>query len=352
MKNLVDVKKFKKVIDSKGVELFTLTNKNGLVTQITNFGGRVVSFWAPDSNGNFEDIVLGYDSIEDYINPPSEVYLGALIGRYGNRIKDGKYVINGTVFTGATNNGPNHLHGGEKGFSHVVWDATLLNNQQLKLTYFSADGEEGYPGNLSVEVTYSLTDENSLDIQYRATTDAPTHINLTNHSYFNLKGAGTGTVTDHLLTIHAKHYIPTDKKSIPLGTLQVVENTPFDFRTPKKIGRDIKNDNQQLKIAKGYDHTMVFDSKDKNTVAAFVSEPTSGRTLTLYTNEPGAQFYTGNWLTGCGAGKQGKTYLNQDGFCLETQHYPNSPNENKFPSTLLIPGEEYRSFCSYKFGQL
>jgi aldose 1-epimerase len=348
--NLTDSKKFDTVIDGEKIQLFTLKNKNGLISQITNFGGRIVSLWTPDIHGNFEDVVLGYDAIETYINPPNEIYLGALIGRYGNRIAKGQYGINGKSFTGVINNGPNHLHGGTKSFSHVVWDAKIINEQRLELTYLSLDGEEGYPGNLTVNVVYTLTDNNALEIEYKATTDATTHINLTNHSYFNLKGGGKGTITDHLLQINADSYLPTDETSIPLESLESVENTPFDFRKLKSIGKNLNDENKQLAIASGYDHTLVFNNLDKNSIAAFALEPTSGRTLKLYTNEPGAQFYTGNWISGCGTGKRGKTYLSQEAFCLETQHFPNTPNQSNFPSTLLNPGEEYNSFCSYMFG--
>jgi len=348
--NLADSKKFEKVVGDKKIQLFTLKNKNGLVTQITNYGGRIVSLWAPDSNGDFEDVVLGYDNIETYMNPPNEVYLGALIGRYGNRIAKGLYKIDDKTYSGVINNGPNHLHGGTKGFSHVVWDATLINNQLLELTYLSPNGEEGYPGNLNVTVSYTLTDDNALQIEYKATTDATTHVNLTNHSYFNLKGAGNGTIADHLLQINADTYLPTDENSIPLETPESVKNTPFDFRKIKQIGKNLKENHKQLEIARGYDHTLIFKKNDKDTIAAFAIDQNSGRTLELYTNEPGTQFYTGNWLTGCGIGKQGKTYLSQEAFCLETQHFPNSPNQKNFPPTLLNPGEEYYSFCSYKMG--
>jgi aldose 1-epimerase len=349
-KVLLDTKKFEKIIDGKPVQLFTLENNNGLVSEITNFGGRIVSLWAPDKKGVFEDLVLGYDHIERYENPPSEVYLGALIGRYGNRIAKGRFELNGNIFSGAINNGPNHLHGGLKGFSHVVWDAKQINKQQLELRYLSIDGEEGYPGNLQITVTYTLTDDNALELEYKATTDAATHVNLTNHSYFNLKGAGNGPVADHLLQLNADHYLPTDETAIPLGNLESVANTPFDFRELKLIGKNLNDDNKQLEMARGYDHTVAFNKVDKDTRAVLAIEPKSGRTLEVFTNEPGAQFYTGNWVTGCGTGKQAKTYLSQESFCIETQHFPNSPNQQNFPSTLLQPGEEYYSFCSYKFG--
>lgn len=345
---LLDSKKFEKTVDGKQIQLYTLKNSNGLISQITNYGGRIVSLWTPDKNGNFEDVVLGHESIDIYLNPPSEIYLGAIIGRYGNRIANGKFQLNGFHFEGAINNGPNHLHGGLKSFSQVVWDAEQTNEQQLVLKYLSVAGEEGYPGNLSVIVTYTLTSDNALKIEYSATTDATTHVNLTNHSYFNLKGAGNGTIADHLLQLNADFYLPTDETAIPLGTLETVANTPFDFRSQKLIGENLFDDNEQLKMARGYDHTVVFNNE--KAIAAHVVEPISGRTLALTTNEPGAQFYTGNWVTGCGEGKYKKTYLSQEAFCLETQHFPNSPNQKEFPSTILNPGETYYSLCSYKFG--
>lgn len=348
--NLADPKKFETTINGKETKLFTLKNNHGLVAQITNYGGRVVTLFTPDKNGEFSDVVLGYDSVENYINPASEVYFGALIGRYGNRIAKGTFEIDNFSFNGAINNGPNHLHGGLTSFSHVVWEANLLNEHTLKLSYLSPDGEEGYPGNLKVDVIYTLTNDNALQIEYFAVTDAPTHVNLTNHSYFNLKGAGNGTINEHKIQIDADAYIPTDETSIPTGEIAAVEKTPFDFRIAKTIGLQLNDDNAQLKMARGYDHTMVFNNANANSIAAKATEETSGRTLELYTNEPGAQFYTGNWVEGCGTGKEGKTYGNQSGFCLETQHFPNSPNQANFPSTLLNPGDEYYSFCAYKFG--
>lgn len=346
----IDPKNYYQIHDGKQAALFTLENKNGMLCQITNYGGRIVSLFTEDKDGNFEDMVLGHDSLDDYLKGPGDPYFGAIIGRYGNRIKHGKFELNGKNYQLAVNNGPNHLHGGLKSFSHVVWDAEQIDNQKLELTYLSADGEENYPGNLSVKVTYTLSDNNSLEIAYEATTDAPTLVNLTNHSYFNLKGAGNGTIKDHSLSIAADHYTPTDENSIPTGEIAPVKNTPMDFRNKKLIGTDIAADFEQLKIGRGYDHTFVFTDPKLENLAAKVTEPTSGRTLELYTNEPGVQFYTGNWVTGCGLGKNDKTYLSQESFCLETQHYPNSPNQSNFPSTVLNPGETYRSICIYKFG--
>jgi len=348
----IDPKNFYQILNGKQVALFNLSNSNGMLCQITNYGGRIVSLFTEDKNGNFEDVVLGHESLDDYLNGPNDPYFGAIIGRYGNRIKNGTFELNGKSYQLAINNGPNHLHGGLKGFSNVVWDAEQISNNELELTYLSIDGEENYPGNLSVTVRYELTNDNSLKISYSATTDAPTLVNLTNHSYFNLKGAGNGSIRDHELSIAANHYIPTDENSIPTGEIATVEDTPMDFRVKKLIGEDIDVDFEQLKIAKGYDHTFVFNSSGPNELGAYVLEPKSGRTLELYTNEPGVQLYTGNWVTGCGLGKNDKTYLSQASFCLETQHYPNSPNQDKFPSTVLNPGETYESICIYKFGIL
>jgi aldose 1-epimerase len=348
--NLVDPKNFNKIVDGKNIVLFTLTNKNGLTTQITNFGGRIVSLFTPDLNGDFEDIVLGYDNIESYMKPPKEIYLGALIGRYANRITKGRFKLNGTTLKTAINNQPNHLHGGLKGFSNVVWNATLLDKQNLELSYLSLDGEEGYPGELKVTVIYRLTDENSLKIEYHATTNKPTPINLTNHSYFNLNGAASGSIENHLLKLNANYYLPIDCFSIPKGKSTSVINSPFDFRTLKRIGKDINTNDKQLKIAKGYDHNFICNTSKKEDIAAYVVDPISKRTLTVYTNEPGIQFYSGNYITGCGIGKKRTTYLNRNAFCLETQHFPNSPNQQNFPSTILNTNEAYHSFCCYKFG--
>ncbi len=346
----IDAENFNQTIDGKQVQLFTLENTNGVISQITNYGGRIVSLWTPDRNGNFEDVVLGYDHLNGYLNTPANLYLGAIIGRFGNRIKKGKLELNSKEYQLAINNGPNHLHGGLKGFDSVVWNAKQTNKQTLELSYLSIDGEENYPGNLLVTVIYTLTNENELSIEYKATTDASTPINLTNHSYFNLKGAGNGSIENHLLKIDANHYIPTDEYSIPLGILKSVEDTPMDFRVSKKIGQDLHTNDEQLLLAKGYDHTFVFNNNSEKKPVAIATEPISGRTLEVYTNEPGAQFYTGNYVSGSGTGKYNKEYISQESFCLETQHYPNSPNQSNFPSTILNPNEEYYSICIYKFG--
>lgn len=347
---LLDEPAFGGTLDGKQVSLFTLKNENGLAAQITNFGGRVVTLWVPDKDGNYEDIVTGYETLDDYLNS-NEIYYGALIGRYGNRIADGQFELNDTVYELIRNNDENHLHGGTKGFNDVVWDATQPDSQTLVLTYTSPHMEEGYPGNLDVKVQYQLTSDNELKIEYRATTDRATPVNLTHHSFFNLKGAGNGSINDHLMQINAGHYTPVDDGLIPTGKIESVEGTPMDFRNPVEIGARVDEDFQQLQYGGGYDHNWVLPSEgDDLTFAARVVEPASGRVLEVYTNEPGIQFYGGNFLDGSDTGKYGKTYDFRSSFCLETQHYPDSPNQENFPSTILNPGEEYYSICVYKFG--
>jgi len=341
---------FKTEADGLPIGLYTLKNANGLVTQITNFGGKIVSLWVPDKNGDLADIVLGYNTSEAYFNPGKE-YFGALIGRYGNRIGNARFQLNGTTYTLAANDGKNHLHGGIKGFNEVVWNAEQPDSQTLVLTYVSPDMEEGYPGNLEVRVQYRLTDADELKIEYWATTDKPTPVNLTSHSFFNLKGEGNGTITDHLMQINADFYTPVDSGLIPLGNLAPVEDTPLDFRELTAIGERINDDFEQLTFGNGYDHNYVINQTDEDLdFAAKVVEPQSGRVLEVYTNEPGIQFYSGNFLNGSETGKSGKPYRFRDAFCLETQHFPNSPNQENFPSTLLNPGEEYYSVCVYRFG--
>jgi len=366
---LIDAATFGGEINGKRVELFTLRNANGVVTQITNYGGRVVNLFVPDRDGNFEDIVLGYSDLNGYLNS-NEVYYGTLIGRYGNRISKGEFVLNDSLYKLATNNGANHLHGGPGGFHNVVWDAVQQDEKTLLLSYLSPDGEEGYPGNLQVNVTYELTDGNALKIQYWATTDKPTHINLTHHSFFNLKGAGDGDVNDHLLRINAMYFTPVDEGLIPTGEIKPVAGTPFDFNHLTPIGQRINENDQQLVYGLGYDHNWVLSpssdvmafAEDKSneikqpyvyedlTFAALVVEPASGRTMEVYTNEPAIQFYGGNFLNGSDTGKYGKVYSYRGALCLETQHFPDSPNQPAFPSTLLNPGEEYYSVCVYRFG--
>lgn len=345
---LLNKNDFFKNIKGKETTIYVLKNRNGLVSEITNYGARVVSLWVPDNNGNFDDIVLGFDNIDDYINA-KEKYFGATIGRYGNRIKEGKFLINDKEYYLEKNNGLNHLHGGNMGFSDVVWNAKQIDNQTLELNYFSKNMEEGYPGNLNVKIIYHLNNKDELKIEYFAKTDESTHVNLTHHSFFNLLGAGNETINEHLLYINANSFTPVDETLIPTGNIELVANTPFDFSVPTKIGNRINQEDNQLNYGKGYDHNYVLNnSQSEEIIAAKVYEKKSGRTLEVYTNEPGMQFYAGNFLSGT-IGKHGKSYKKRSAFCLETQHFPNSPNQKNFPSTILKPNEEYYSICIYKF---
>ena len=349
---LTNKDKFKKNIDKKETRIYVLKNKNGLVSEITNYGGKVVSLWVPDRLGNFEDIVLGHSNIDDYL-ASKEKYFGALIGRYGNRIAKGKFSLKGKEYNLAENNGENHLHGGNKGYDGVVWDAIQIDDQTLELKYVSKSMEEGYPGNLTIKVIYQLTDNNELKIEYWATTDATTVVNLTHHSFFNLKGAGNGTINNHILQVNAAYYTPVDKGLIPTGEIATVENTPFDFQQPLEIGKRLESKSRQLEYGLGYDHNFVLNqSLEGLNFAAQISEPISGRTIEVYTNEPGLQFYGGNFLDGSIFGKEGKVYKNRTAFCLETQHFPDSPNKPHFPSTKLDPEDKYYSICIYKFSIL
>lgn len=341
---------FEKVIGGKKTDLYTLENKNGMKVAITNYGGRVVSILTPDKNGNFADVVLGFDSLGGYLDN-TEYYFGASVGRYANRIAKGTFTLNGKEYHLPINNSPNSLHGGDKGFFMRIWDAEQLDGQNLLLTYNSKDGEEGYPGNLEVQVLYTLTSDNSLRIEYTAVTDKETVINMTNHSYFNLNGAGSGKITDEVMMINADHYTPIDSTMIPTGEIASVKGTPFDFTTPKKIGQDINDDNQQIKYARGYDDNFVLN-KDEDyqlSLAAKVYDPDSGRELDVLTTEPGVQFYTGNFLNGV-TGKEGKKYNYRTAFTLETQHYPDSPNHSSFPTTVLKPDQIFHSITVYHFG--
>jgi aldose 1-epimerase len=328
--------------DGKPVYLFTLTNKNGVQVKITNYGGIVTSWVAPDKNGNKSNIVLGFDSLSGYL--AKSPYFGALVGRYGNRIANGKFKIGDTTYTLATNNGKNHLHGGLKGFDKVVWDATITDSvPALTLDYTSKDGEEGYPGNLKVTVIYTLSDDNELGIEYSAETDKPTPVNLTNHSYFNLTGSVSNSVLNQTLQVNADAYTPVDSTLIPTGVLQPVKGTPFDFTTATAIGARINN------VPGGYDHNFVLNSKDGSLkLAAVLADSISGRKLEVYTTQPGLQFYTGNFLDGSIKTTDGKPVNKNAALCLETQHFPDSPNEPSFPSTILKPGEKYHSITKYK----
>lgn len=365
VKTMLRQSDFETTIDGKKTSLFTLRNKNGMEASITNYGGKVVSLLVPDRNGKMADVVLGFSSIQEYLKA-KEPYFGALIGRYGNRIAKGSCIVDGQVLKLATNNGENHLHGGKVGFNAVVWDAKQINAQTLELTYLSKDGEEGYPGNLRVKVIYELTDSNELKISYEATTDKTTIVNLTHHSFFNLHGEGNGTINDHLLMINADNYTPVGEGLIPKGKIAKVEG-PFDFRKAKAIGQDlydfsnpvnsdghavdfISGEKKQLEFANGYDHNFVLKHISSGLCqAARVEEPISGRVMEVWTTEPGLQFYGGNFLNGADVGKSGKPYLFRSAFCLETQHFPDSPNHSNFPSTVLRPGETYHSLCIYRF---
>ena len=339
---------FGKTADGQAVDAFTLKNANGIEVQAITYGGIITSLKVPDRNGAIGDIVLGFDSIDGYLK--GHPFFGAIIGRYGNRIAKGKFSIDKQEYTLATNNGPNHLHGGARGFDKHVWQAEILTENSLRLSRVSPDGEEGYPGNLQVEVIYSLTNYNELIVDYTATTDLPTHVNLTQHSYFNLAGSGAD-ILGHELMIDADRYTPVTSELIPTGELAAVAGTPFDFRTPAAIGARINAPHPQIKNGQGYDHNWVLNREGTALeLAARVLEPSSGRTMEVATTEPGMQFYAGNFLDGTIVGKGGAKYGRRSGFCLETQHYPDSPNQPDFPSTLLRPGSTYTSRTVFKFG--
>ncbi|MEM6798186.1 MAG: aldose epimerase family protein [Planctomycetota bacterium] len=337
--------------DFDSVRLYTLKNKSGMTVKITNYGAIITSIVVPDRDGKLADVALGYDRMEDYLSAVDKPYFGAVVGRYGNRIAGGAFSLDGQTYSLATNNGPNHLHGGVIGYDKVIWDVQPTDAvNTLKLGYLSKDTEEGYPGNVRVTVTYTLNDANELTVHYQATTDKPTPVNLTQHTYFNLKGEGQGTILDHQLMLNAKQFTPVDETLIPTGELAPVAGTPFDFTTAKPIGRDVGQSQQQLEFGLGYDHNWVLDRQgDGLQLAARVVEPTSGRVLEIHTTEPGIQFYCGNFLDGRLKGKSGKAYVHRGGFCLETQHFPNSPNQPSFPSTILKPGEIYDTTTVFRF---
>ncbi len=346
--------------DGRSVDLFSLTNANGIEVRVMEYGGIILSLTAPDRDGNLGDIVLGYADLAGYLEVSP--YFGALIGRYGNRIGEARFTLDGIDYPLAANNGPNHLHGGDVGYDKVLWSGTPIERDDaagVTLAYTSVDGEEGYPGTLSIEVDYVLNDEDELMIDYRATTDEATPVNLTHHSYFNL--AGTGDILGHELLINADRYTPVDDTLIPTGELAPVAGTPFDFTASTAIGARIDADDEQLGFGGGYDHNFVLDRPDDGAsisaggalpamvLAARVTEPVSGRVLEVETTEPGLQFYSGNFLDGTITGKGGQVYEHRSGFCLETQHFPDSPNKPDFPSTILRPGEQYRSRTIYRF---
>ena len=344
------VEAFDKIVENKQTGLYILTNKVGSEITITNYGAKIVSLLVPDKDGSFRDIVLGHPSIDEYITS-EEPYFGALCGRTANRIANGRFILDGVEYKLAVNNGPNSLHGGIKGFNSVVWDVTKVTDNSIELFYLSKDGEEGFPGNLSVWVTYTLTDDNSLDIVYRATTDKATILNLTNHSYFNLSGEGDSYIGDHYLTINADKYLPTDSTAIPYGDAAPVEGTPMDFVKPVKIGDRINDDFEQLIFGKGYDHTYVLNKRIENefTKAAECYSPKTNIKMEIYTTEPGMQLYTGNWMTGNFTAKKGNRYPERSAVCFETQHYPDSINKPNYPSVVLRPEEKFESKTSFKF---
>lgn len=334
--------------DGREAHIYTLTNPNGLEAEITNYGATLVTLRVPDADHNNTDIVLGHDTLHEYITDTN--YLGSTVGRYANRIADASFRIDDHKHQLTRNDGDNHLHGGTHGFNKKLWDARLQDDS-LQLTYESPHGEEGYPGNLTATVNYTLTDNNELKIEYTATTDKTTHCNLSHHSYFNLKGAGNGDITGHHLTIHARHFTPVREGLIPTGELQTVARTPMDFTHPTEIGARIDEPNPQLRLGGGYDHNWALDNPELTTPAATVYEPTTGRIMKLYTTEPGLQLYTGNFLDGKTKGKHSKRYPHRGGLCLEAQHYPDTPNQPRFPTTLLRPGETYRQTTIYRFTQ-
>jgi aldose 1-epimerase len=347
----VSTSDFGQTSEGRPAQLYTLTNANGMQAEVTDYGAILVRLFTPDRQGRLSDIVLGYNRLEDYAN--DSAYFGAVVGRFGNRIANGEFSLDGVSFTLAQNNGTAHLHGGKIGFDRVLWKAEplLVNNTVgLELRYPSVDGEEGYPGNLDVTVRYWLTNDNAWKVEYEATTDKATPVNLTQHSYFNLKGEGVGDILDHILSLNAKRFTPTNADLIPTGELRSVSGTPFDFTQPHIIGERLGSADEQLKLAGGYDHNWVIDRSGPGLIsAATVYEPTSGRTLEVLTEEPGVQFYCGNFMKGDQVGKTGQTYPHRGGFCLETQHFPDSPNHPYFPSTILRPGSRYHTSTVFKF---
>ena len=339
---------FGQTADGEAVEKYTMANANGMTLEVITYGGIITSWTAPNKEGNYENIVLGYDNLEQYVE--NNPYFGALIGRFGNRIANGKFSIDGTAYQLETNDGNNHLHGGAKGFDKVIWTAEADESAgTLTLTYVSKDMEGGYPGALTAVVTYTLTDENALEVDYKATTDKKTIVNLTQHSYFNLSGDFSKNILDHELTINADSYLPVDAGLIPTGEFTAVEKTPFDFRTAKTIGQDIEAKDEQLTRGKGYDHCWVLNEQGEMRTVSTVYHPNSGRVLEIQSDEPGIQFYAGNFLDGTLPNPAGGFYGHRTGFCLETQHYPDSPNQADFPSVVLEPGQTYSTKTIFKF---
>jgi aldose 1-epimerase len=347
---LLDKSAFEKEVDGKSVSLYTLDSGNGLIVQVTNFGLRVVSIWTPDKNGKYSDVAIGYENIDRYLNNTGERFLGPVVGRYANRIADGKFTLDGTEYRLPINNNGQTLHGGLKGLDMRVWNADKISDKSIDFSYISPDGEEGFPGEVKINVNYSVTADNEFKITYKATVDKPTVLNLSNHAFFNLKGEAGGTITDHVLSINASNTTPVDSLLIPDGRIAPVDGTPFDFRTGTTIGDRIDRDEEQLKNGLGYDHNWVLDNKAGGVeLAASLYEPQSGRLMEVYTDQPGLQFYSGNFFDGKTNGKYGKPVKYREALALETQKFPDSPNHGNFPSTRLNPGETYTHTCIYKF---
>lgn len=344
----VTVEPFGKLSDGTPISLYTMRNSKGIVMRVMNYGGIIVSLEVPDRDGNLVDVLLGYDSLQAY--EKGNPFFGSLVGRYGNRIAKGKFVLDGKEYDLVKNNGENHLHGGTKGFDKVVWNIEEVpsdDGMAIRLSYLSKDMEEGYPGNLDVAITYTLTNDNSIEFDYKATTDKTTIVNLTQHAYFNFTG-GKSDILSHEISLNADRFLPVDQGLIPTGEIRSVENTPLDFRTLARIGERINDSYDQIRIAKGYDHCWVLNGEGLK-VAAEVFDPSSGIEMTVRTTEPGVQFYTGNFLNGSLTGKNSVVYNQRTGFCLETQHFPDSPNKSQFPSVVLKPGETYSSRTIYQF---
>lgn len=341
---------FEKVVDGKHTSLFILQNKQGAELTLSNYGARIVSLVVPEKTGTFVDVVTGHNSIDEFINS-EEPYFGAICGRTANRIAKGKFTLEGKEYTLAINNGPNSLHGGLKGFNSVVWDAKQIDQQTVVLSYLSKDGEEGFPGNLSVTVTYALTEDNSVEIKYEATTDKTTILNLTNHAYFNLSGAGDSTIGDHILKINSNYYLPTDDTAIPYGKPEKTEGTPMDFSTAHEISLHINEKVDQLIWARGYDHTYILNKANEADYIQALEcySPKTGIEMTVHTDQPGVQVYTGNWMTGNFEGKKGQRYPAQSAVCFETQHYPDSIHNPEYPSIILKPEDRFESKTAFKF---
>ena len=348
---LIDAAAFEGEVDGKQVALYTL-QEAGITMQVTNFGARVVSLWTPDKAGNQEDIVLGYNNLDNYVNNPGERFLGAVVGPYANRIAKGTYTIGDQTYNFPQNNNGQTLHGGLKGLDMVVWDVDTVTTNSIVLSYLHPDGQDGMPGNLKIQMTYTLTPENEFRVDYIAQTDKATHVNISHHSFFNLKGEGNGTINDHVLYINASKTTPVDSVLIPTGEIVSVEGTPFDFREPKTIGQDLEVEHDQLKNGAGYDHNWVLDrtTESELEMAASVWEPVSGRYMEVWTDQPALQFYGGNFFDGKTTGKYGRALNYRESIALETQKYPDTPNHTHFPSTLLNPGENYTHVCVYRFG--